>query len=97
MIYASHVDYDYTEEEREAILDLFGFELFQKMESYYLDHTEGEIFKQILSAIDTHITTAEEKKELGNKLQLLFKADGKYCNFEKSFTNFLSLHFEGIF
>jgi len=97
MIYSSHVDYDYTEDEKHAIIELFGFELAQKMETYFLEHSEGEIFKQILSALDTHVATAADKKELASKLQILFRADGKYCNFEKSFMNFLDLHFEGIF
>ncbi len=88
LIYAAHVDYDYSENEIDFIKSRSSEEVYQKMLQLFENHNDYSCMKIILSHKDIHFNSDTAQENLFNKLKALFEVDGDFSRIEKNFVNF---------
>jgi len=91
-IYCAYIDYSFSKEEKEIIINRFGTKRLSEMMVIYNENSESYIFRLLLKHISIFYPNAESASILKKELTLIFKADGKICAFEKSFLAFIDLH-----
>ncbi len=86
LIYASHVDFEFSPEERKSLKNQFP-KSFSKVEQQFNALSEAD---QIIMLTDGMLNPAFKAKadEYEKLLQNHFWVDGKYCVFEKAFLKF---------
>ncbi len=89
LIYAAHVDYNYSECEKEYILSHTTREDYNAMHHLFHSVSEYQGLKVILEHSKKHFLLQSEQIELYDKIVSLFKADGDYSRAEKVFLSFL--------
>jgi hypothetical protein len=89
LLYASHVDMDFSEEERAKITERLPSATFDKMYATFQDMSDYEALQNILSYKGLYYPTPERKKELLDKIKLVFFADGDYSVMERELLHFL--------
>lgn len=89
LIYGSNADMDFSDSEKNYILDRFGEETFQKMFNYYDSISEFQLLQFISDNRSIYFDTVENKNELSEELMSLFNIDGEFSRLEKGLYNFL--------
>ncbi len=89
LIYAGHVDYDYSEEEINYIKAQDSYNDYEIMYNLFINMVDYSSLKTILKHKDLYLKTDLKKKSIYNKIIELFKADGNYSRGEKTFLVFL--------
>jgi len=88
LIYAGHVDYDFSKHERQFILERFDSRLFKKMEKLFHDNTDYSCLQIILAHKEYYFNSQEQLDKLISHLHEIFEADGEYSRIEKNFLPF---------
>lgn len=88
LIYAGHVDYEFSDEERNFILSRFDASLFERMEKLFNNYNDYTCLKIILAQRDKHFNTQEKLDKLIEMLKSIFNADGNYSRLEQNFLPF---------
>ena len=88
MIYASHVDLEFSEDEMNNIKKKVSEETYQKMYDQFKSKSDFESLQTILAYKGLYYPTLERKKELLNKVKILFFADGEYTVMERELIHF---------
>ena len=88
MIYASHVDMDFSEEEIKRISSSISEKTYQKMYNEFDSRSDFESLQIILNYKGLYYPTSERKNELLNKVKMLFFADGDYSTMERELMHF---------
>lgn len=89
MIYASHVDLDFSENEINNIKSRVSEETYQKMYNLFTDKSDFESLQTILAYKGLYYPTAARKNELLDKMKMIFFADGEYTIMERELIHFL--------
>ncbi len=89
LVYAAHVDYNYSESEIEFILSNTNEETYHSMLDLYHSLSEYQGLKVILEHSKKDFILQSKQVELYDKIVSLFKADGDYSRAEKVFLSFL--------
>ena len=89
LIYASHADIHFSEEEEELIKETVSEEIFDAIHLEFKQFTDYQALEQILSYKDVYYSTEEEKEHLLSELHNLFHVDGEYSTLEKELLDFL--------
>lgn len=89
LLYASHVDMDFSEEEKNKIVERLPNGTFDKMYEIFKDMSDYEALQSILSYKGIYYPTPDRKKELLDKIKLVFFADGDYSVMERELLHFL--------
>ena len=90
LIYAAHVDYNYSESEKEYILSHTTREDYDAMHHLFHSVSEYQGLKVILDCRKKYFQSKEEQHLMQDKIVQLFKADGVYSRAEKVFLSFLN-------
>lgn len=89
LIYAAHIDLDFTEEERLVIFANTSEEVFQKVNEDFKKVSDFEALQTIMSYKDKYYSTDKEKEKLSFAVKQVFKADGDFSKLEKLVLNFV--------
>jgi len=89
LAYSSHVDFKFSEEERNMITKSLPIASATVLDSY-AEYDEMDKIEFIVEGVLDHITTKEDVHEFKQALQTQFLADGTYCRFEKCFYEYFS-------
>lgn len=89
LIYAAHVDYNYSESEKEYILSHTTREDYDAMHHLFHSVSEYQGLKVILDCRKKYFQSKEEQHLMQDKIVQLFQSDGEYSRAEKVFLSFL--------
>lgn len=88
MIYASHVDYEFSKEEKDFILSRTDPVNFKTMYDLFLSVGDFTCLRTIVKYREKYYPTEQCKTELFALLKDLFSADGDFSRVEKVFVSF---------
>jgi len=89
LAYSSHVDFKFSQEERDLIVKCVPNTSEQIMKSFN-EYDETEKIMLIVEGVVEHLKTEQDVNEFNKALQHQFMADGKYCQFEKCFFEYFN-------
>ncbi len=88
LIYAAHVDYEFTDDEKDFIQKRTNRETFDKMYELFLETGDFASLKLILKYKDLYYREEEEQLRLFELLKDTFKIDGEFSRVERVFVSF---------
>ncbi|MBT8233330.1 MAG: hypothetical protein HKO66_14200 [Saprospiraceae bacterium] len=88
LIYAAHIDYEYSENEISFILSCSHQDVYERMLELFKVKNDYSCMKLILSHRSDYFDTKEKQESLFNLLVELFKVDGDFSRIEKNFLPF---------
>jgi len=88
-IYASHVDYQYSEVEKNFIIERVDQQTYDKMFHLFENNSDYQSLKILLKHKEIYCSEPTTKQILYDKITTLFKVDGDYSRGEKLFLNFI--------
>ena len=88
LIYASHIDYEFSDTERNFILERYDEAVFNKMQKLFNEQTDYATLELILSHKEFYFNTTEQLNTLVENLHGIFEADGEYSRIERNFLPF---------
>lgn len=89
LIYASYADLEFTDEERQRILNNVSQETFDKMMHCYDELGDYERLETIMGYKGLYYPTGDQKYELLDQIKKQFLSDGEYSTLEKNLFMFL--------
>ena len=89
LIYASHADLDFSESEKEMIINRVSQEVFEEVYELFNGLTDYQALNLILSYKEIYFATEKEKNNLVKELTEIFNADGEFSPLEKELLQFL--------
>lgn len=90
LVHASYADFEFTESERDAILELVDERALSDVTDYYDRLSEYQRLDHIMQAKEIHIQSEESKQEYLDLLEAHFARDGHTSRPEMTLYNFLS-------
>ena len=88
LIYASHIDYEFSKNEKDFILTKFDEDTFKQMEELFNSQGDYACLQLILSHRSLYFHSENQIQSLISLLKNLFSADGHYSRIEKNFLPF---------
>lgn len=88
LIYAAHVDFEFSDSERKFILSRTDSDTFKNMFELYLKNGDYSCLKIILNYRSKYYDSKEAQERIFKLLVEIFKVDGDYSRIEKSFIDF---------
>jgi len=89
LIYASHADLEFSEEEKEQIKQIVSEDDFLELYAYFKRITDYQALQLILDHKDLYFPTTAEKQVLFDEMRKVFHADGDFSTLEKDLLLFL--------
>lgn len=89
LIYVSHVDIDYSDDEKDRLKRMFSEELYDKVYKVFDDMSDYQSLQKVLSYKEEFYPTPEKKKEVMDNIKIQFFVDGEYSVMEKEVFHFL--------
>jgi len=89
LLYAAHVDIEFSEEEKTKIQSLVDKSTYEEIYSQFNDMSDYKALEVILSYKGLYYPTHDRKAQLLAEIESLFEADGDYSVMEKELLNFL--------
>ena len=89
LIYASHVDLDFSKAEKEKIKERVGQAVFDEVYTHFKHRTDYQALQLILNYRNLYFSTEDEKQLLFDEMRLIFHADGEFSTLEKDLLVFL--------
>ena len=89
LIYASHVDMEFSDEEKDRIKERIATDTFNKMYEEFQLRNDFESLQLILDYKGLYYPTPERKQELLARVKDIFFADGEYSVMEQELLHFL--------
>lgn len=89
LLYASHVDIEYSEEEEAKVRSLLSPAAYEKVYNDFSKLSDYAALQLILSYKGVYFPTADRKAELLKRIKQLFFADGEYSPMEQELYHFL--------
>lgn len=89
LLYASHVDFDFSNEEKDKILKLIPQDKYEKIHTEFKNMSDYQALQNILAYKGVYYPTPEQKNELIEKVKIQFFSDGQFDVIEKEVLFFL--------
>lgn len=89
LIYVSHIDMEFSDEEKSRIQNSYAKATFDKMYQLFDGMSDYASLESILKYKGVYFPTEDRKRELLNKVKMQFYSDGEYSILEKSLFEFL--------
>ncbi len=89
LLHASHADLEFTDDEKESIMERVSPDVFEQIYASYEEMGEFEILQTILDYKGLYYPTIDRKNELLDLVKKQFQADGVVSSLEKSLMLFL--------
>jgi thiosulfate/3-mercaptopyruvate sulfurtransferase len=93
MIYASHSDMEFTEDEKSKIIASFGQDMFDRQYAEFNELNDFQALNKILDYKEKYFATEVQKNDLLTKIKAQFFVDG-FSEFEKEIYHFLDKLFQ---
>lgn len=90
LIYASHSDIEFSDQEKANIMGKFSKEIYDNAYSTFTNMNDYQALEHILNHKSAFIKTEEDKAILLENLKQQFTSDGDYNSMEKEIQFFLS-------
>lgn len=91
LIYASHVDYDFSVDEKNNIIEAQGYNAYESALMMYNSSREYEILQNICDLRRLYYPGDDGKVAVLNKVKSHFNVDGEYSKLEKTQFDFLRM------
>lgn len=89
LLYAAHVDIEFSEEEKTKIQSLIDEKTYEEIYAQFNDMSDYKALEVILSYKGLYFPTPDRKAQLLSDIESLFEVDGDYSIMEKELLNFL--------
>lgn len=89
LLYASHVDMDFSQEEKEKITEKLPKDTYDKIFQKFNNMSDYEALQTILRYKGVYYPTQDRKQELLDKIKMIFFVDGDYSVMERELFGFL--------
>ncbi len=89
LLYAAHVDIEFSEEERAKIKLLIDDETYDQLYKTFIEMSDYKALETILSYKGLYFPTPARKSELLDQMKQLFEVDGDFSIMEKELLLFL--------
>lgn len=89
LLYASHADINFSEDERLLIKEKVSVKVFDEMYYEFNQHTDFQALEIIMNYKEVYFATKKEKDNLLSEMQKLFNVDGEFSTLEKELLMFL--------
>jgi hypothetical protein len=89
LLHASHADLEFTDDEKEVIMERVSPDVFEEIYASYEEMGEFEVLQTILDYKGLYYPTNDRKNELLDLVKQQFHADGVVTSLEKSLMMFL--------
>ena len=89
LLYAAHVDIEFSEEEKEKIKSIVDEETYNKLYDTFINMSDYSALETILSYKGLYYPTLDRKEELLDQMKILFEADGDFSIMERELLQFL--------
>jgi len=89
LLYASHVDMEYSEDEKSMVKSLVSEKDYDKLFEEFNNMSDFSALQVIIDHKGLYYPTADRKAELLSKIKELFFADGEYSVMEQEVMHFL--------
>jgi len=89
LIYAAHVDYEYSEQEAYLIKALSRANEYEEMYAMFQSRSDYQSLKVIMANKGLYFQDESSRQKLYQIIEELFKIDGNYSRPEKVFLKFL--------
>lgn len=89
LLYAAHVDIEFSDEEKEKIKSIVDEKTYEELYAKFMDMSDYASLEVILSYKGLYFPTAARKQELLSHMKSLFEADGDFSVMEKGLLTFL--------
>ena len=89
LLYASHVDLEFSEIEKSKILKLVSTDKYEKIYTEFKELNDYQTLQTILDYKGVYYPTPEQKNELIEKVKIQFFSDGQFDSIEKEVLFFL--------
>ena len=91
LIYASHTDLEFSNDEREQIVSSLGEDTYQSANHLYSQFREYELLKNICDLRHLYYPGNDGKNHILGMVKTHFKADGDFSKLERTQYNFLQM------
>lgn len=89
LIYTSHVDMEFSDEEKESLKNQFSADIFDRQFALFSDMNDYQALDAILKYKEQYFSTPEQKQQLLDTIRSQFFTDGEFSDFEKEIYHFL--------
>lgn len=89
LIYVSHADLDFSEDERKNILQIVNKDTFTKVDKLYNSLGEYKRLEMIINNKDIFYPSSDQKSKLMDLITHQFMADGEVSKLENNLYQFL--------
>lgn len=89
LLYASHVDIEYSEAEKAKVKSLVSDQSYNSIYDEFIHMSDYAALQKILGYKETYYPTAEQKNDLLSNIKELFYADGDFSTMEAELMHFL--------
>ncbi|MFZ1704243.1 MAG: hypothetical protein WAT79_07845 [Saprospiraceae bacterium] len=89
LVYISHVDMDFSDEEKKMIKEKVGEQAMNKVIADFDKMSDFQAFQTLLDYKGVYFPTAEQKAEILEDMKKLFLADNDFSTLEKETYHFL--------
>lgn len=89
LLYASHVDIEYSDAEKEKVKSLINQETYDRVYNDFITMSDYSALQTILSYKELYYPTDTQKEQLLNQLKDLFMSDGDFSVMEEELLLFL--------
>lgn len=89
LIYVSHVDIDYSDDEKERLKRMFDEKVYDKVFSKFDSLNDYQALQEIFKYKEQYYGTPDKKQEVLDNIKIQFFVDGEYSVMEKEVFHFL--------
>ncbi len=89
LIYVSHVDIDFSDEEKDRIKRMFDEDLYDRVYNEFDNMSDYQSLNHIMSFKEQYYNDESKKKELLDSIKIQFFVDGEFSVMEKEVFHFL--------
>ena len=89
LLYAAHIDIDFSEEEKVKIKSLIDADTYAQLYKKFIQMSDYKALETILSYKGLYFPTPDRKSELLAQIKHLFEVDGDFSTMEKELLQFL--------
>jgi hypothetical protein len=85
----SHVDIDYSDDEKDRLKRMFDEDVYDKVYAKFDELSDYQALQEIFKYKDKYYSTPEQKREVLDNIKIQFFVDGEYSVMEKEVFHFL--------
>lgn len=89
LLYVSHVDMEYSPEEKKMIQSRLDVKTYDRLYNEFINMTDFQALQTIMSYKGVYFPTVDQKMELLDNVKKICFVDGEFASIEKEIMHFL--------